>query len=135
MPRISDSAFVDGVWPQIKQQVDTSMFALDTNKAGIRGALCLAADIAVSSFRTSNQAAPAEDWDEINLRAELSALRAELAEAERFIESLNTEFGTRIVDAVDLVDCAAESEAEAQAEAKRFDGEVIIRHTSDWELE
>lgn len=47
----NELAFVDHIWPKIKENVDLSMSALDTSLPGVWLALTLAADTAVREYR------------------------------------------------------------------------------------
>lgn len=56
-----EPTFADNIWPEIKADIDASMFNLDTSKAGIEHALKLAADIAVDRWK--KQVASPENRD------------------------------------------------------------------------
>lgn len=51
-----EPTFADAVWPQIKANIDASMFNLDTSKAGVEHGLKLAADVAVDQWKLAAEA-------------------------------------------------------------------------------
>jgi hypothetical protein len=46
--------FVNSIWPIIKREIDSSIFNLETDKAGVEFALKLAADIAILRWEIRN---------------------------------------------------------------------------------
>lgn len=70
---MAETIFADLIWPRIKENIDLSVFALDTSKAGVEHGLKLAADVAVDEWKKA--AASPENRDALAQALGAAALK------------------------------------------------------------